>query len=259
MNLTVIPNTFSMGNLFFGFTSMLAALRGRFDLAAIFLFVSMVLDMFDGQIARMIKRDNPLGKELDSFADLLSFGIAPGVIFYAAFLGKHPIYQLEFLGNPANVSNMVHLTAGAVSFIFPLFATIRLARFNTMESSDWFTGCPSPMAGGLVIFLVAFRQIPGFFLDGFLAPLNFTVPWQLMLGLFLLLAVLMIVDIPFSKPQKRLYSRRMFRSPQGILLHLLIAVLFVLFFKFLMLLVGAVYIGSALLRGVLRSSKVAKQ
>ena len=59
MSLVWIPNILSLGNLFFGFTAMLAALRGRFDLAIMFIFISMVLDMFDGRVARMIKRENP--------------------------------------------------------------------------------------------------------------------------------------------------------------------------------------------------------
>jgi len=247
MSLIWIPNLLSLLNLFFGFTSILAALRGRFDLAVVLIFAATIMDMFDGRIARMIKKDNPLGKELDSFADLVSFGVAPGIIFYAAFLGQGPLYDLW--ANPGAASNLVHFLVGMAAFIFPIFAALRLAKFNTMEAGDSFIGLPSPVAGGAVVLLIGFHKIPGFFLDGFLKALNFTkpVPYQLMIPLFLIIGLFMVLPIPFGKPQRVFLNFTNLRSPMIIILNLLIIAALILFFKFFLLLVIAVYIISAVI------------
>lgn len=246
MNPTWIPNALSMGNFFFGFTAMLAALRGRFDLAVLFIFVSMVLDMFDGRVARLIKRDNPLGKDLDSFADLLSFGVVPGVIFYAAFFGKLPLPGYHVVPD----TNWHHLLVGAYAFLFPLLAAIRLARFNVGIQTKGFSGCPSPVAGGTAIFLIAFNKVPGFFLGsgGFLEPFNFTISWQVMGILFLGIGLLMVIPVPFAKVQ--LFSSRSFRTPLQALLNLLLLAALVLFFKFTLLLMMIVYVGASLYKGI---------
>lgn len=244
MSLVWIPNILSLGNLFFGFTAMLAALRGRFDLAIMFIFVSMVLDMFDGRVARMIKRENPIGKDLDSFADMLSFGVVPGVIFYAAFLGQVPLegYRAVF----SQSSNFSHLLVGSFSFIFPIAAAIRLARFNVSEAGGGFEGCPSPVAGGTVVFLIAFNRVPALFIGdgGFLQALNFTIPWYLMGVLFILFAVLMVVPVPFAKVQ--LFSSSSFRTPGKAVLNILMLAGLILFFKFFLLLMAVVYIVASL-------------
>lgn len=246
-----LPNTLTFGNLFFGFSSMLAALRGRYDLAVLFIFASMLLDMFDGRVARMMKRDNALGKELDSFADLVSFGIAPGVIFYAAFLGKVPLYT-QLWPDPGQVSNWIHLLVGAVSFVFPVCAALRLARFNTQQSRDEFIGLPSPVAGGAVVFLLAFSRVPGFFLgQGFLAPINFSLPYYVMIPLFFLLAVLMITRFRFGKPQRFFLDFRRLGVLPSVLFNLVILAALILFFKFFLLLVAVWYIGTSIVGSLL--------
>lgn len=251
MRLTWLPNLLSLANLFFGFTAMLAALRGRFDLSAIFIFASMIFDMLDGRVARMIKDDNPIGQDLDSFADLVAFGIAPGVIFYAAFMGHSPVYPDLFTS--ITEYNLNHLLIGSLAFIFPLCASLRLARFNiATEHGNSFRGLPSPIAGGLVVFLSAYNQVPGFFIkDGFLEPLNFSLPYWLMIVVFLLIAFLMISRIPFQKPQKLLFNFRGFSNlGVGIAFNLLVVVMIVLFFKFFLLITALIYIGSTLLKSL---------
>jgi len=253
MSLVWIPNAFTLGNLFFGFAAMLAALRGRFDLSALFVFICMMLDMLDGRIARAIKSDNPIGKELDSFADMLSFGVLPGVIFYAAFLGNIPIYSdLDPLITQADLLlqlteyNWVHLLCAAIAFLFPLAAVLRLARFNISEEADRYSGCPSPTAGGLVVVFTCFYEIPHF---SFMEPYNFKIPSVILIALFIFIAILMIVRIPFPKPQKLFLSRSSLSRPLFLVYNLVIVAALILFFKHFLMVVGCAYVLWALLRG----------
>jgi phosphatidylserine synthase len=248
MGLAWIPNVFTLGNLFFGFSAMLAALRGRFDLAAIFVFVSMLLDMFDGRIARAIRTESAIGKELDSFADMVSFGIVPGVVFYAAFLGNNPIYsdlapfieQKVFLQEFTDYT-WTHLLFGALAFLFPLAAVIRLARFNVAEASDTFSGCPAPAAGGLVVFVTGFSQISSFeLIPDWLHQIQ--LPSLALIIFFVMMALFMVVKIPFSKPQAAFLSPKMLKRPSMMLVNIVIIAVTVLFFKHVLVLVGMGYV-----------------
>jgi len=261
MSLAWIPNSFTLGNLFFGFVAMLAALRGRFDLASLFIFACMLLDMFDGRISRALKGDNPIGKELDSLADMLSFGIAPGVIFYAAFLGNNPIYSdIAPLLTQNDLSqlteyNSTHILFGALAFLFPLAAAIRLARFNLGGSDAVYSGCPSTAAGGLVVVLTCFSQIPQM---SFMEPYNFSIPSVLLIILFICIAFLMIVRIPFSKPQKSLFRKSSLSQPLVLMYNLAVIAALILFFKHFLLLVGIIYVIWSLARGI-KSAKASIQ
>lgn len=259
MTLSWIPNLFTLGNLFFGFSAMLAALRGRFDLSVFFIFVSMLLDMFDGRIARAIRTESVIGKELDSFADMVSFGIAPGVVLYAAFLGNSPIYrdlapliEHESLWSQFTEYRWIHLLFGGLAFLFPLAAVIRLARFNVTEKSDTFSGCPSPAAGGLVVFVTGFSQIPSleFVADAFPALVNFKLPSLALISFFILMAWAMVLKVPFFKPQAAFLSRKTLTHHSLLLLNLLIVAGMVLFFKFFMVLAGLGYVLWSLGKGL---------
>ncbi|MDR2733129.1 MAG: CDP-alcohol phosphatidyltransferase family protein [Spirochaetota bacterium] len=261
MSLTWIPNSFTLGNLFFGFVAMLAALRGRFDLASLFIFACMLLDMFDGRISRAIKGENPIGKELDSLADMLSFGVAPGVIFYAAFLGNNPIYSdiapLVTGGDLLQLTeyNSTHILFGALAFLFPFAAALRLARFNLGGSDAAYSGCPSTTAGGLVVVLTCFSKIPHMF---FMEDYNFEIPSVLLIILFVCIAFLMLVHIPFSKPQKSLFRKSSLSQPLFLVYNLMIIAALILFFKHFLLLVGIMYVIWSLVRGI-QSAKASIQ
>jgi len=239
MKFTWVPNILTLSNLFCGFVAILAALRGRFDISVVLIFAAMLMDMFDGRIARYYEKENPFGKQLDSLADLLSFGIAPGIIFYAAFLGQNPVYKIW---DAQTASNLVHLGVGFFSFLFPLFAAIRLAKFNTQEYSDTFEGCPSPVAGGTIILLICFRDTPGFFLNGFLKPLNVAIPYQLMFVLFFVFGVLMVTPIKFSKIQKLFLSGSMKTSKWTLVLNIVMFTVTALFSKFFLVILSVFYV-----------------
>ncbi|MEL6122691.1 MAG: CDP-diacylglycerol--serine O-phosphatidyltransferase [Bacteroidota bacterium] len=120
-----IPNVLTICNAISG---LLAIMLGYPVMGAYFIIAAMVLDLLDGLAARLLDGSTPLGKELDSMADLISFGIAPAYLFY----------QLS-----------LDIDALLVSLLYVLSALFRLAKFNVGSQSSTFTGLPSPAAAGV--------------------------------------------------------------------------------------------------------------
>jgi len=131
----LLPNLLTTAALFAGFYAIVQAMRGRFDYAAIGIFVALVLDGLDGRVARLTKTQSAFGAEYDSLSDMVCFGAAPALVVYEwALLG---------MGN----------FGWAAAFLYCAAAALRLARFNTMlEVADrrYFQGLPSPSAAALV-------------------------------------------------------------------------------------------------------------
>ena len=145
----VIPTSLTVLNLFFGFRCIINSTRamqaisdGRgdlavrfFEIACVSLFVAAIFDTFDGLIARALGATSEFGKEYDSLADMVTFGVAPGVLVYA--------WGLHVLGN----------LGGGIAFLYVVAVSLRLARFNVMTGKSdyrYFAGLPSP-AGALTI------------------------------------------------------------------------------------------------------------
>jgi len=135
----LLPNLFTTASLFSGFYAIVAASNGAFAAAAIAIFVSMVLDGLDGRVARMTNTQSKFGEEYDSLADMVAFGVAPGLVAF--------FWILNDFGKLGWV----------VTFIFVAGAALRLARFNTQIGSvdkRFFVGLPSPSGAGLVAGLI---------------------------------------------------------------------------------------------------------
>ncbi len=150
----ILPNLLTAGNLLCGFFSILTIFKGmQFDAgtaeafnyyqqATYFIFAACIFDLLDGRVARMCKCDGPFGREFDSIADVVSFGIAPAMLLARAVLFELPV---PYLGD-------------AIAVLYLLCAALRLARFNCMaaapkkenQSMD-FVGLPVPMAAGAVV------------------------------------------------------------------------------------------------------------
>ncbi|MGX4671164.1 CDP-diacylglycerol--serine O-phosphatidyltransferase [Cerasibacillus sp. JNUCC 74] len=141
-----IPNMFTLGNLYCGFLSIGYAANNQYKNAAVLVLIGMMLDSMDGRIARMLQVESSLGKELDSLADIVTFGIAPCFLVYYTIFSNS-----GWLGF-------------AVSGLFPLFGAYRLARFNITSDNDsinHFVGVPITAAGGILAILTLFNeQIP---------------------------------------------------------------------------------------------------
>jgi CDP-diacylglycerol--serine O-phosphatidyltransferase len=135
----LLPNALTTASLFSGFYAIVSAANGVFDNAAIAIFVSMILDGLDGRVARMTNTQSKFGEEYDSLADMVAFGVAPGLV--AFFWSLNSMDKLGW----------------AVTFIYVAGAALRLARFNTQIGSvdkKFFVGLPSPSAAACVAGLV---------------------------------------------------------------------------------------------------------
>jgi CDP-diacylglycerol--serine O-phosphatidyltransferase len=131
----VLPNLFTLAALFGGFYAIVMAMNARFDLAALGIFASMVLDSLDGRVARLTNTQSAFGEQMDSLADMVSFGAAPALIAYE--------WSLKGLGRWGWIA----------AFVYCACAALRLARFNVntaVVDKRWFQGLPSPSAAALV-------------------------------------------------------------------------------------------------------------
>jgi CDP-diacylglycerol---serine O-phosphatidyltransferase len=148
-----LPNMFTIASLFSGFYAIVQAMNGRFEVAAMAIFVSMVLDGLDGRVARLTRTQSAFGAELDSLSDMVSFGVAPALVVYVWALQDFAGMQtVKWLG-PWLTTKLGWIAA----FIYCACAALRLARFNTtLEVADkrFFQGLPSPAAACLVAGLV---------------------------------------------------------------------------------------------------------
>lgn len=131
----ILPNLFTTGSLFAGFYGIVSTLNGRYDIAAWFILISSVFDALDGKVARLTGTTSKFGVEYDSLADLVAFGVAPGLLMYAWAL--RPFGKLGWLA----------------AFLYVVCGALRLARFNvqvnTVESKR-FVGLPIPAAASMV-------------------------------------------------------------------------------------------------------------
>lgn len=145
----LLPNSFTIAALFCAFFAITQSMHGRYETAAIAVFISMLLDGMDGRIARWTNSQSAFGEQLDSLADMVSFGVAPALIAY-----KWQLWQFGKLGY-------------SVAFIYCACAALRLALFNTLigkVSKRWFIGIPSPTAAALIVGLIwvnhSYERVP---------------------------------------------------------------------------------------------------
>jgi len=187
---SLLPSLFTLANLFCGWACVVHAMRGEIATAAPFIGVAVVLDMLDGRIARMTGTTSDFGVQLDSLADLISFGMAPAVLAFQ--WGLIPLGRVGW----------------AVGFVYLTAAALRLARFNIQVNTDkrYFIGLPSPAAAGLVAATVFY------FPDGLQGK---PLAW---LGMVMLIvpAVLMVSNIRFQS--FKTFDLGMRRGFRGLLL-----------------------------------------
>lgn len=149
-----LANAFTLANLFSGSIAVINAIMGNYQITAICLILSLVLDFFDGFIARALKSNSNLGAQLDSLADMVSFGLLPGIVMYKALepfgnqiLGIEFPFQIQYFG-----------------LLITLFSCLRLAIFNLDEEQTYyFKGLNTP-ANTILIFglFYAFRETQNF-------------------------------------------------------------------------------------------------
>ncbi|ROR35091.1 CDP-diacylglycerol--serine O-phosphatidyltransferase [Inmirania thermothiophila] len=135
----LLPNLFTTAALFAGFYAIVAAMGGRYEAAAVAVYVAMLMDGLDGRVARLTQTQSEFGVQYDSLADVVSFGLAPALVVYQ--------WALVGLGKPGWLA----------AFLYAACAALRLARFNTqvgIVDKRFFQGLASPPAAALVTGLV---------------------------------------------------------------------------------------------------------
>jgi CDP-diacylglycerol--serine O-phosphatidyltransferase len=140
----LLPNMITTAGLFAGFYAIVAAMSGRFEAAAIAIFVAMIMDGIDGRVARLTNTQTEFGVQYDSLADMVSFGLAPALVMY--------VWSLKYMVT-VGWAKLGWLAA----FIYAASGALRLARFNSQVATaekSYFRGLPSPSAAGAVAGMV---------------------------------------------------------------------------------------------------------
>ena len=148
-----LPNLFTTIALFAGFYAIVQAMSGRFEQAAMAIFIAMVFDGLDGRVARLTRTQSAFGAEYDSLSDMVSFGVAPALVVYVWALKDFADMQTVAWLGPWLTTKLGWIAA----FIYCACAALRLARFNTtLDFADkrFFQGLPSPAAACVVAGLV---------------------------------------------------------------------------------------------------------
>jgi CDP-diacylglycerol--serine O-phosphatidyltransferase len=220
----VVPSLFTTLNIFCGFLSILSVAQGHFQTAAWFIILAAIFDSLDGVMARITRSSSQFGVELDSLADVVSFGAAPSFMVYQA--------HLYTLGN-----------WGVIIAALPVvFGAIRLARFNVQLvgfNKDYFNGLPIPMQAITVCAFILQYYGEGFGLSGWTG--------NGLTGLVLVLSFLMVSRVKYDTIPK--LSKRQIKAHPWKVVGLLIGMLVVVFSKgTLLFLMLALYILFGLIR-----------
>ena len=233
----IIPNLFTLLNLFFGCLAVILILQNgiialdntdgsgqqligmpeKTALASIFIGLAALVDFLDGLVARLFKATSPLGKELDSLADVVSFGVAPGMILYQ-------LLRLSFAQQTdgLDVSAVWLLPA----LLIPCAAAYRLARFNIDSSQEYgFKGVPTPAAGLLIASLPLIR----WYTSSRLVEMALLNKWVLY-GLILIVGYLMVSNLPLMAMK---FNNSSLRSNMPKIILLVLAIVAAIFLQWL--------------------------
>lgn len=175
----LLPSLFTMGNMVFGFYAIICGMDGHFRKASLFILLAAALDSVDGRIARMTGTESDFGKEYDSLADVITFGVAPGMLVY--LWGLRDFNEDSWL----------------LSVFYVVCTATRLARFNVQTrvvDSRYFVGLPSPWAALTICALLSFApEYTG----------DVRVVMQVVLGMALLLiGALMVSTFRYTSGKK---------------------------------------------------------
>ncbi len=189
-----LPSIVTALNLFAGFLSVIHSIQGDYTSAAWLIVVASIMDLLDGKVARLTKSSSEFGVELDSLADVSSFGFAPSILIYKSYFS-----QWDAFGTPWGSIGI------ALSFMPLVFGSIRLARFNVgvndpNEKDTYFKGLPIPSSAiALAAFVVFEQEVFGSFKN-----------IEILTGLTVLVSVLMVSTIRYEGvPQ---FSKRNFET-----------------------------------------------
>jgi CDP-diacylglycerol--serine O-phosphatidyltransferase len=231
-----LPNFITCANLFSGCIGIvLTFTEGNLIFASYAIFLSAIFDFFDGLASRVLQSYSNIGKDLDSLADLVSFGVLPSVILYELFLQAQAIHHIS-----PYLSFIV--------FLIPVFSALRLAKFNIdTRQCDSFIGLPTPANAILIasfpLILQQHNELAGYILN----------PYGLTLFV-LIMCALLVAELPLMslKFKNRDFNKNIYRY-----LLLLLSAILILFFKFAAVPVVIIfYITLSLIQSKIANGKV---
>ncbi len=206
-----IPNLFTAFNMLSGIGAILLVMIGQVQYAPYFIFLGALFDFFDGFLARKLGVTGELGKQLDSFADMITFGLAPGFIMWnMLILGQHLLQQEQWIdsftfNNHQAMNLYIHhlqnqplnwsILMPFIGFTIPFFSMFRLAKFNLdTRQSYHFIGLPTPINAIFFTFfpLFLFHEFPGIHESGWL----FLVHPILLSALTIVFSILLVSELP---------------------------------------------------------------
>jgi CDP-diacylglycerol---serine O-phosphatidyltransferase len=194
-----IPNFITSLNVLCGSIAVVFILKGVLTTGVFLILMAAVFDFFDGMSARLLKAYSPIGKELDSLADMISFGLAPGLIMFK--LLETSMFKVEVIPDLQSNLSIGQLLILGSAFLIPIFSALRLAKFNIDErQTSSFIGLPTP-ANAIFISSIALIQE-----HGKIASIdNFLLSAPVLVGITLLFSWLLVAEIPmFSLKFKNL-------------------------------------------------------
>ena len=131
-----VPNALTTMNLFSGLISLIMTMQGNYVAASVFIFIAAVFDFLDGNAARLLKAHSELGKQLDSLSDMVSFGVAPGIMIFRMISAN--------CAGSCNIMEQMHITP-YFAMLIPICSALRLAKFNIdLRQEVNFIGMPTP-------------------------------------------------------------------------------------------------------------------
>ena len=205
-----LPNAITCANLFSGCVGILFAFQGNLVVAAYAIFLAAIFDFFDGFASRVLNSQSFIGKDLDSLADMVSFGVLPSAIMYELLL------QAPQIGS---VSNWLNFTA----FLIPVFSALRLAKFNSdTRQAESFIGLPTPanaiLIASIPLILLQYEALKRYILN----------PYGL-ICFIIVMCILLVAEIPLMslKFKNSDFNKNFYRY-----LLLLVSAILILFFKF---------------------------
>ncbi len=159
VHINVLASVMTTLNLYMGTSSIFASIGLEFQWAATCILLAMVFDMLDGYVARLTHSESDFGKELDSLCDMVSFGVAPAVLVFMAYLPPDAHLPLS-----SRTESILGMSGAYMAIVYVICAALRLARFNVYHAGrhESFVGLPSPGAAGalatFMLFLMYFEE-----------------------------------------------------------------------------------------------------
>jgi CDP-diacylglycerol--serine O-phosphatidyltransferase len=215
----ILPSLLTCANMSCGYLSILSSIDGDFTRAAWFLVIAIAFDMIDGRVARLTKTTSEFGVQLDSFSDLISFGLAPSIMMYHLVL------------------NSMGKVGMAIAILFVLCSALRLAKFNIQAQGgvvhSSFMGLPTPASAGLLLSFVlsyelfadtgqslSFKTIP-------VLMKNMPIFFETMPVVMVILSLLMVSNVPYYSFKKmKLFKPKTFRLLVLVVLLLFLVIVF---------------------------------